>query len=719
MKIKKILAVVLSIVMMASSMTSLELKNDVIAAEAFAITSPANNMLVGAGHFDIKWSEATEKEVSNYKLYIDNQLIATTTKTTYEYYTTTVKMYSAYVTAEYSDGTTDKTKTISFGVTKKGLCANENMAKNLDPVQMNMGWYYNWAATPHSYDNFDKIEYVPMIWGTGNEGSIPSVVNAGYKHLLAYNEPDMGKDVGGSNIDVNTAISHWNNFLGNDYYLGAPAPALCPAWSNGTWFRTFMDGIDHSTIDFIPLHCYYGQYAGTQAAETFLREVVDGTYEMYKKPIWITEFAVSGWSYDDTQSIEKIREFMKAVIDGLNEREYVERYSWFSFDSKDTNNGASALYDVETGKMTDLGEFYVTYGNPEGYVTPKPEVKNYSVISGTRNTVLDDNVYIDGVLYNDIINVSNVTVNASSTVNNSSIADKAIDNDISTRWESEWQDDVTFIIDLGKITDIKQLNIIWETANAKEYNIEVSVDGNNFTQLAKASGGASYDYRDDKILLTEMIKGRYIRINCVSRSTSYGYSIRDIAVYGQEYVKGIEISDDVKIEGHQISYKLGGSRVVGSVEPKINEVPVLKWGLIYALTNVDGTENNITDNDIYLGSNNEYVKSFESQETGTIDAVMGASETATYFVRTMLFSSGTKKEFTANYKVRAYALLENGEYVYSNIDEYTIFDISEVLYLNTMMNNIEGHNYLYNKIISVVNPTYSKVEYNWNNSIVE
>ena len=707
MKKKKIMAIVLSMIMAITFMSSLELGNNAIAAETFAITSPANNMLVGAGHFDIKWSNATEKEVANYKLYIDDQLVTTTTNTSYEYYTTTVKMYSAYVTAEYSDGTTKNTKTISFGVTKKGLCANEDMAKNLDPVQMNMGWYYNWASTPHSYDNFDKIDYVPMIWGTGNEGNISKVASEGYKHLLAYNEPDMGNDVGGSNIDVNTAISHWSNFLGNDYYLGAPAPALCPAWSNGTWFRTFMDGIDHSTVDFIPLHCYYGQYAGTQAAETFLTEVVDGTYEMYKKPIWITEFAISGWSYDDTESIEKIKEFMKAVIDGLNEREYVERYSWFSFGATDTSNGASAIYDVETGEMTDLGETYVSYGNPEGYVAPEQEVKNYAVTSGTRSTLLDNSVSIDGVDYNDFINASDVTVNASSTINNSSIAEKAIDNDISSRWESEWQDDVTFTIDLGKITDIKQINIIWETASAKDYNVEVSVDGENFTQIAKISGGASSNYRDDKILLTEMINGRYIRINCVSRSTSYGYSIRDI------------ISDKLKIEGHQISYKIGGSRVVGSVEPKIDSVPVLKWGLVYGLTNVDGIEYNVSDSDMSVDSNNEYVKSFESQETGTIDAVMGDSQTATYFVRTMLFSSCTKKEFTASYKVRAYALLENGEYVYSDIDTYTIFDISEILYQDVMMNNLEGHDYLYNNILTVVEPTYSKVEYNWNNNVVE
>ena len=732
MKVRKIWAVILSIAMTVILIGAVKLSDTTVVADTFGIITPTENSLVGAGHFDIKWSNATKGTVVSYKLYIDNQLVTTTTQTSYEYYTTTVKMYSAYVTAEYSDGSSQNTATVNFGVTKKGLCANENMAKNLNPVQMNVGWYYNWSANPHSYDNFDKVEYVPMIWGTGYEGSISTVANAGYKHLLAYNEPDMGGDVGGSNIDVNTAISHWSNFLGNSYYLGSPAPALCPAWDNGIWFRTFMDGIDQSTVDFIALHCYYDQYAGVKEAEQFLREVVDKTYEMYKKPIWITEFAISGWSYDDTENIEVIKEFMKTAIDGLNSRSYVERYAWFSFGADDANNGASALYDVDTGVLTDLGELYVGYGNPEGYVTPKPETENYTITSGSRNTLLDSSINIDGITYKDFVNESGVTATASASNNDSNSADKAIDNDINSRWESPWQDTASITIDLGKIVNIKQINVIWETASAKEYTIEVSADGQNYTRIAKETDGASYDYKNDTILLTDMVSARYIRINGISRNTIYGYSIRDIAVYGEEVREEptteeetttnentITISDKVNVEGYQISSVLGGSRVIGSVEPEINGKAVSKWGLVYAITEVDGNTYNVSDNDICVGSSSEYVASFESQSTGTLDVVMGNSQTATYFVRTMLFSSFTKNEFTAKYRVRAYALMEDGSYLYSNAYSYTVYNISNTLYQNVLMNNFAGHEYLYKNILTVVDPSYSEVEYNWKNTIVK
>ena len=240
-----------------------------------------------------------------------------------------------------------------------------------------------------------------MIWGTGSENAISRIASSGYKYLLAYNEPDMpmydtnGNFVGGSNVDVNTAISHWYKFAGKSYHLGAPAPALCPAWDSGTWFRTFMDSdlVDKSTIDFIPLHCYYGTYGGAAGANTFLKEVVDATYNMYHKPIWITEFAVSGWGYNNASNRKQVEAFLKTAIEGLNKRSYVERYSWFSFNTTDNSNGASALWTNSTGKLTDLGNIYVNNGNPtelaaQGSAVNKnqPSSDNGSNNSSNNNT---------------------------------------------------------------------------------------------------------------------------------------------------------------------------------------------------------------------------------------------------------------------------------------------------------------------------------------------
>ena len=340
---------------------------NVYADTTFAITSPVNNAMMGAGYMDIKWNPASDAVgVKNYKVYVDGSLKTTTTSTKYEFYTTKVNYHSAWIEAELNNGKKLYTPTVKFGVTKKGLCVNDSMGKNLDPVAMNMGWYYTWGVNPFSYTTYSQIEFVPMIWGTGSEGSIPAVKSKNYKYVLGYNEPDMGGNVGGSNINVNTAISHWSKFSGIGQYVGAPAPALSPSWgtgnNGGAWFRTFMSKIDTSTIDFIPLHCYYDNYGGAAGANTFLNEVVDATWEMYHKPIWITEFAVSKFKFNDASKRKSVEEFLKTAIAGLNSRDYVERYSWFSFGTS-SEDGASALW-YSNGVLTDLGNTYATYGNP-------------------------------------------------------------------------------------------------------------------------------------------------------------------------------------------------------------------------------------------------------------------------------------------------------------------------------------------------------------------
>ena len=394
--LKKITTLVLVVAMAFSVNVTGTFTESVKAATEFQITSPSDNGLVAAGYIDIKWNNPIGGTASKYNVYVDGNYVNSTTSTTYEYYTTSVAYHTAWIEAELSNGAKEYTKTVKFGVSKKGLAVNDNMGRRLDPVAMNMGWYYTWGTTPFLYTTYGSVEFVPMIWGTGSENAISRIASSGYKYLLAYNEPDMpmydanGNFVGGSNVDVNTAISHWYKFAGKSYHLGAPAPALCPAWDSGTWFRTFMDSdlVDKSTIDFIPLHCYYGTYGGAAGANTFLKAVVDATYNMYHKPIWITEFAVSGWGYSNASNRKQVEAFLKTAIEGLNKRSYVERYSWFSFDTTDNRNGASALWTNSTGKLTDLGNIYVNNGNPTELAAQGSAVNKYQPSSdnGSNNS---------------------------------------------------------------------------------------------------------------------------------------------------------------------------------------------------------------------------------------------------------------------------------------------------------------------------------------------
>lgn len=75
-------------------------------------------------------------------------------------------------------------------------------------------------------------------------------------------------------------------------------------------------------------------------------------------------------------------------------------------------------------------------------------------------------------------------VYASSQNGDGSGPEKAVDDDITTRWQAAQSDkDEWFYVDLGKKTDIDHIYIQWEAAYAKRYEIQLSDDEENWTTV--------------------------------------------------------------------------------------------------------------------------------------------------------------------------------------------------------------------------------------------
>ena len=133
--LKKITILVLVVAMAFSVNVTGTFTESVKAATEFQITS--DNGLVAAGYIDIKWNNPVGGSASKYNVYVDGNYVNSTTSTTYEYYTTSVAYHTAWIEAELSNGAKEYTKTVKFGVSKKGLAVNDNMGRRLDPVAMN------------------------------------------------------------------------------------------------------------------------------------------------------------------------------------------------------------------------------------------------------------------------------------------------------------------------------------------------------------------------------------------------------------------------------------------------------------------------------------------------------------------------------------------------------------------------------------------------------
>ena len=402
---KHITSFLLAVALLVSSI-SLMPSNNVKAAtnaeqwKSSAIVSPEEGKLIGAGYIDVKWNNDLEN-VKSYSVYVDGALKKTVAPSgetmKVEFYTTAVKSHNAKITAILNDGTTVTTNTRTFYVTKKGVCVNEkDMGTVVDPASMNIGWYYNWGYRSFQdmgFKNkkFDDVEFVPMTWGDNPKSIEDRCTYANkkeYKYLLSYNEPDLTWE---SNQTPTAMINRWRETISykGSLRLGSPATETFQINSD-KWWTPFWNGLsasDKSNMTFIAVHAYQHYYNNKETALQYLHAIDEICYK-YRKPIWITEFAVADsgnkFSPSNSKHVAQVQEFMKIVLKGLNERSYVERYAWFDFNPKDDQTGASGIFDYYTGKLTKLGEIYANIGNPAGY-----NAKTYSTAyTTTQNTSL-------------------------------------------------------------------------------------------------------------------------------------------------------------------------------------------------------------------------------------------------------------------------------------------------------------------------------------------
>ncbi|MFE5297770.1 discoidin domain-containing protein [Streptomyces sp. NPDC056632] len=105
-------------------------------------------------------------------------------------------------------------------------------------------------------------------------------------------------------------------------------------------------------------------------------------------------------------------------------------------------------------------------------------------------------------------------------------AANATDGNPGTRWASDWSDPQWIRVDLGSVRSFDRLQLIWDPAFARAYEVQVSDDGNAWRTIHTTSDG-----NGDVDTVEAGATARYVRLQLTARGTGWGYSLHELGVY--------------------------------------------------------------------------------------------------------------------------------------------------------------------------------------------
>ena len=233
--------------------------------------------------------------------------------------------------------------------------SEENVPK---VIALDVDWNYSWGSTRPDLLP-DSIDFLPMIWGYwNNPNALRQIIGTILRYqkpkmLLGFNEPDKPDQ---ANMSVERALSAWPILESANVTLVSPSCAS----PLGDWMKAFMERAAQLQyrVDVVGVHYYGG--TNPRAFQGLLKSM----YEMYQRPILVTEFAPADWEAQtvaqNRYSPEEVLAFMKEVLPWMESQDWILGYAWFPFDVNDKHGTSSALL-LPNNRRTVLGEFYARW----------------------------------------------------------------------------------------------------------------------------------------------------------------------------------------------------------------------------------------------------------------------------------------------------------------------------------------------------------------------
>jgi hypothetical protein len=261
--------------------------------------------------------------------------------------TSTVAPVVEPTTQATSTSAAPSTTSVSSSGKRRGLAYNDkNLLSGFLGGDSKVSWAYGWDQV-QDFSSDLGIEFVPMLWGTGDNFTPTWASNAkkaianGATALLSFNEPD---NAGQANLSPSVAaaghIQYMNPFAGQ---ARISTPAITNSGADGegiSWLQEFISECGGKcSYDFAAVHWY------SNNGDDFLSHL-EAVHNATGLPVWVTEFAPIGTDVGDYAT------WLAQVchtIDTDPKYEFVERYSYFMIAEGNT---------VTNGQPNALGQAF-------------------------------------------------------------------------------------------------------------------------------------------------------------------------------------------------------------------------------------------------------------------------------------------------------------------------------------------------------------------------
>jgi len=239
------------------------------------------------------------------------------------------------------------------GLTPNGIKAGIAGGDAYPWLQDHLGWWYDWSATP---SKAGRPIAVPMLWGVGQVDDTDRQRLSDFKnirdtpkYILGYEEPDCKSGSGSAGISVWDAARTWDELVAPFGRQGSLiiSPSMCKQ-ADEDWLTPFKNAVKFDW-NITAVHINKVDMDG-------VRKDLDHYWNVYKKPIWVTEFAcvndVNGFVPCTDQN--QINRYINDIVDLMEADSRVYAYGYSN------GWGLGEVWPLTRwGQLSDSGRTYL------------------------------------------------------------------------------------------------------------------------------------------------------------------------------------------------------------------------------------------------------------------------------------------------------------------------------------------------------------------------